>query len=346
MSSLILAFFVSFIANIIVVITKDTHLRWTTDDLGKAHNLNRAPIPRIGGLGIFIGAIIVVIYEYIRPNSNWYPLSLLLISVSPIFFLGCIEDIFKNISPKIRLAGSFIAGIIFIILFEADNQYIIKEFKSEYVIYATSVLFIAILINSYNLIDGLNGLSSMVGIISLLSLCYLGYRVNDWMIIHISLVIIAAIMGFFIINYPMGNIFLGDSGAYLIGFFVASTSLLILGRNPDTSIWGILLINIYPLFETIFTILRRMIAGENPMVADKIHLHSLVLRRLKNVKWFKNQNNHYNITPIMWILSCLGAIPAALFWNNEAALKFFLVIYIFIYSGLYIILKNNWIFKK
>jgi UDP-N-acetylmuramyl pentapeptide phosphotransferase/UDP-N-acetylglucosamine-1-phosphate transferase len=117
-----------------------------------------------------------------------------------------------------------------------------------------TVFAITGLTNAYNIIDGLNGLASMVGVITLLALGYISYETGDRSLLYLSGAMIAAILGFFIWNYPKGSIFLGDGGAYLIGFWIASLSVLIVSRHQEISPWFAVLANIYPIVETIFTI--------------------------------------------------------------------------------------------
>ncbi len=82
-------------------------------------------------------------------------------------------------------------------------------------------------------------------------------------------------------NYPRGLVFLGDGGAYLIGFWVASLSVLLVYRHQEISPSFALLINIYPIIETLFSIYRRRIhQGKCPGQADRLHFHTLIYRRL------------------------------------------------------------------
>ena len=121
----------------------------------------------------------------------------------------------------------------------------------------------------------------MVGIITLLALGYVAYCLGDKVIIFLSLAMASAILGFFIWNYPQGLIFLGDSGAYLIGFWISSLSILICHKHPEVSPWFALLINGYPITETLFTIYRRKIhQGKSPGSPDGIHFHTLIYRRI------------------------------------------------------------------
>ena len=89
---------------------------------------------------------------------------------------------------------------------------------------------------------------------ALVSLCILAHRFGDNEILLICICVVAAILGFLFFNYPKGLIFLGDGGAYLIGFLVALLTIVLLSKNSEISPWVAILINIYPITETVFTI--------------------------------------------------------------------------------------------
>jgi UDP-N-acetylmuramyl pentapeptide phosphotransferase/UDP-N-acetylglucosamine-1-phosphate transferase len=193
------------------------------------------------------------------------------------------------------------------------------------------------LANAYNIIDGFNGLASMVGIITLLALTYMGFILTDPLIMYLAIVMVGAIIGFFIWNYPRGLIFLGDGGAYLIGFWIASLSILLVSRHTEVSPWFALLVNAYPIMETIFTIYRRRIhQNKNPGLPDAIHFHTLIYRRLLN----KHPQEEVFLSnartaPYLWVLTGLSAIPAVLWWNQTQILMIACVLFIFSYVWIY-----------
>ena len=195
--------------------------------------------------------------------------------------------------------------------------------------------------NAFNLIDGYNGLAGVVAVIILLGLAYIADLVGDRVIMVGALTMVGAIVGFLIWNYPNGHIFLGDAGAYLIGFAVAELSVLLVARNPVVSPWFPFLLSFYPIFETLFTIFRRrVVSKKSPGMPDAAHLHQLIYRRL--VRWAVGSSVVYDQTlrnaltaPYLWVLSSLAVIPAILFWKNTLALSVSTVLFAFIYSYFY-----------
>jgi UDP-N-acetylmuramyl pentapeptide phosphotransferase/UDP-N-acetylglucosamine-1-phosphate transferase len=207
-----------------------------------------------------------------------------------------------------------------------------------------AILFTAFAItglaNAYNIIDGFNGLSSMVCIITLLGLAFVSYSLQDTVILNLSLIMLGAILGFFVWNYPKGLIFLGDGGAYLIGFWVATLSILMVARHPSISPWFALLINAYPILETVFTIYRRKIhQGKNPGLPDGIHFHTLIYRRILNSKRINNKsemlNAHSKTAPIFWFISSLAVIPAVIYRQSTPTLIAVTLLFSFTYIWIY-----------
>jgi UDP-N-acetylmuramyl pentapeptide phosphotransferase/UDP-N-acetylglucosamine-1-phosphate transferase len=103
---------------------------------------------------------------------------------------------------------------------------------------------------------------------------------QDALVLYLCLTGIGATLGFLLLNYPFGRIFLGDGGAYLAGFWVAECAVLLLVRNPNVSTWGPLLVCFYPVWETGFSMYRRsFIRKTHSGKPDMVHFHHLLLRR-------------------------------------------------------------------
>lgn len=185
----------------------------------------------------------------------------------------------------------------------------------------------------------------MVAIIILFAIGYVAFKVNDTALASTCLIVIGAISGFFIWNYPRGLIFLGDGGAYLIGFLIAAISILLTNRNPTVSPWFPLLINAYPIFETLFTIWRRSVhQGKNPGLPDGTHFHSLIHRRVIRSTELYEFNNSATYTknaktsPYIWLLSLMATFPAIIWWDSTQVLLCFTLLfcgsYVWIYTAI------------
>ena len=356
MLELLIAFFTSLGINTLIICTQALHGAYSADSqLSGPQKFHSKPIPRIGGLGISI-AIFTSITSY-QKNPEAIQGLFALFCALPVFGVGIAEDISKKISVRTRLIFTAIGAFLFTYLFNVSVQSLgIPGMDLLLLMPIVSIGFTIFAItgvaNAYNIIDGFNGLSSMVGIISLLALGYMGVLFDDRLIMLLSLTMASAILGFFVLNYPNGLIFLGDGGAYLIGFWIAILSILLCARHPEISPWFALILNAYPILETLFTIYRRKFhQNKSPGHPDGIHFHSLIYRRVVNRvhphdnKQFLNANA--KTSPYLWILSSLSAIAAVLFWKSTPILigsaALFITTYVWLYKKIVSFKTPKWI---
>ena len=344
---LLISFLASLVICGILVYSKDWHLRFSGDhDLYGPQKFHQKTTPRIGGLAIFMGFQVGLGVLAYSNHSIVQQCFYLFLAGLPVFVAGLIEDITKTVGVKWRLISAFFSGLLFTWLFEIaairlDVIYLDALFQNPWLAIAFLSFAIAGLANAYNIIDGFNGLASMVGIISLAAIFYVGLHVNDGLVITLTLMAIGAIGGFFLWNYPRGLIFLGDSGAYWMGFLIACLSILLVVRHDVVSPWFALMVNAYPIFETLFTIWRRTVhQGKSMGLPDGAHFHSLIYRRL--MRWMHHgdgKSHHYlrnaKTSPYLWLLSSIGVIPSVLWWDSSTALMAAAVVFILLYVYLY-----------
>jgi UDP-N-acetylmuramyl pentapeptide phosphotransferase/UDP-N-acetylglucosamine-1-phosphate transferase len=181
----------------------------------------------------------------------------------------------------------------------------------------------------------------MCAAIMLASIAYVAYLVGDSLVLICALAGLGAALGFFVWNYPLGLIFLGDGGAYLLGFWVAELGILLVQRNEEVSPIFPLLLCAYPMFETLFSMYRRRILRGRPMgQPDASHLHSLIYRRL--MRWAIGRRDAANLlrrnsmtSPYLWLVCSSSAVPALLCWDNTSLLGICLLFFCLLYLALY-----------
>jgi UDP-GlcNAc:undecaprenyl-phosphate GlcNAc-1-phosphate transferase len=351
MELLVLAFFVSLISTLALVRYQHLHEQISSDhDLSGPQKFHTHAVPRIGGVGIYLALLISALFAnfVLKLNTGLLLLELCACAL-PVFTIGLIEDLTKKVGVKTRLivsATSAFLGLYFlnILITKIEVQGLDWLLGISIIAIIFTVIAVTGLANAYNIIDGFNGLASMVAIISLLAIGYVAFKVNDSVLASTCLIVIGAIGGFFIWNYPRGLIFLGDGGAYLIGYLIASLSILLVVRNPSVSPWFSLLVNAYPIFETLFTIWRRTVhQGKNPGLPDGAHFHSLIYRRI--IRWAEVHElkvttsfaKNAKTSPYLWLLSSLAVFPAIIWWQTTWVLQcfalLFCIFYIWIYSA-------------
>ena len=131
---------------------------------------------------------------------------------------------------------------------------------------------------------------------------------------------------------------MGDGGAYFIGFMMAVIGLMLGNRNEEVSHWFILLLFIYPLYETSFSVYRKKIVRKTlPSQPDGYHLHMMLYKRLVKRKFFKNNKTMQNsmTSPFLWALSLVGIIPAVIWYDNQTMLIIWAFIFMIIYTIFY-----------
>lgn len=344
---------VSWLICFLIIRYKYLHAHFSHDHVtAEPQKFHAEPTPRIGGLAIFGGLLAAVGLELtLQPvnSSTINGLGYFLIAMTPAFIGGLVEDITKNVGVAQRLLLAMISGVISAWLLGAiihrldipilDNIMLWLPFALVFTIFAVGGVT-----NSINIIDGYNGLAGGFSIIVLIAIAFVAAQVNDTLIITLTISMTGAILGFLAWNWPKGKIFMGDGGAYLIGFALAELSVLLIYRNPSVSPWFPLLLLAYPVFETLFSIYRRKwLRKASPGQPDALHLHQLIFKRI--VRGHINGGcsgliTRYNsrVAPYIWFVATLNAIFAVIFWQTTAVLMAAslagCVLYVLVYNRL------------
>ncbi len=310
---------------------------------GGTQKLHHRPTPRAGGLGIFIGLVFAGLILTIKNVPYLSYFWLFVVSSFPAFAGGLLEDITKKVSVKKRFVFMLISGVLAVLLLgsivvRVDIPLVDQIFSLYPFAFVFTVFAIAGLTNAINIIDGFNGLASGVSISIFFAISYVAFINNDFFVLSISLIMIGAILGFFIFNYPIGLIFLGDGGAYLIGFTIAVLSILLVKNHPQVSAWFPIAVAVYPIYETLFSIYRRKFLRKvSPTQPDRFHLHTLLYKTLVK-KLLGTSNPVYRnpaTSPLIWAVNMVGVIPAVLFWDNTPVLVSFVLFFVAVYTKIY-----------
>ncbi|SFV09774.1 MraY family glycosyltransferase [Pseudoduganella namucuonensis] len=345
------SFLVSFIASALLtlLVIKEVKLHGPAldADFGGVQKVHAHSVARIGGLSIFFAVAIAACISIWRvPAMTSWMLSLMACA-TVAFTGGIVEDYTGRVSAARRLVLTMMAALLAYFLLDAkidrlDLPFSVLPITWIWLALPVTVLAVAGIANAINIIDGFNGLASVVTICMLLSLGYVALQVNDMFVLVAALMVAGATAGFLIWNYPVGLIFLGDGGAYFIGFMLGELALLLVIRNPQVSTWYAALLLIYPAFETLFSAYRRMfIRGKSPAMPDGIHLHSLIFRRV--VQWAVGRKEGRALlrrnsltSPYLWMFSLMAVIPATMFWRNTTLLMGFCLLFMVSYIWLYV----------
>lgn len=338
---------VAFIVGGVIVWTERWHGRMTGDtDMSKPQATHLRPAPRVGGLAILAGSLAgLLVLGPSNMTLTWlWPV--LFVAALPVFVAGLVEDITKDVGSLKRLLAAFASAAIAWWLLGGVSRVGVGWADWVLAFWPISLLFTMIAVggctHALNIIDGINGLAGMVAVLMASSIALVALQVQDYPIFLISSSLASATLGFLAWNFPFGRVFLGDGGAYFLGFMLAELAVQLVVRNPSVSPFYALAVLFYPVFETLFSIWRRKFKRGVPVdQPDSLHLHQLIFRRLVRVSVLKEGRRYVPPTsnamasPYLWGLVLIGLVPATIWWNNSWVLSFSLVVFAFSYIWLY-----------
>lgn len=242
--------------------------------------VHHGKIVRIGGVAIFLSFVIFMAYFFIADKT----INSILIGGCIIFFTGLLDDMI-DLSPKIKLLVQTLAALIAMyyggIYIDSLNLPFGITLNMGVLSLLITFFWIVGVTNAINLIDGLDGLSAGISIIVLLTISFLAFMMNRADVCFISLVLAGAIFGFWFFNFYPASIFMGDCGALFIGYNIACLSLLGFKTATLITLGFPIVILFVPISDTLMAILRRKLKGEKFDVADRGHLHHVLMYNLK-----------------------------------------------------------------
>ncbi|MBI3146192.1 MAG: glycosyltransferase family 4 protein [Pseudogulbenkiania sp.] len=344
--SFLIALATSFGVGWLILRSCHIHARFSMDhDIAGIQKFHSHAVPRIGGVPLMAGLMVGV--GVLAAETGWNLADNLVLCALPAFASGLIEDVTKKIGPLPRLLAAFVAAACsFFVLDAGIYRLDIPFLDALLALHWLPVLLFTMLAvggvsHAINIIDGYNGLSGGVSIIIFAAYASVAWQVNDLEILALSLIMIGTLAGFLLWNYPKGMIFAGDGGAYLVGFMVAVTGVLLVRRHDAISPWFPLVCVAYPVFETLFSIFRRkFLQARSVGQPDALHLHQMIYRRLVRWRVGSQERKHKTsrnamTSPYLWFVAMVPIVPAIFFWDDTATLIFFFVTFSMKYVWLY-----------
>ena len=255
-------------------------LGWLRFDHGRGpQRIHDGHTPRVGGVAVFIGCC--VIFLFLSPPSLG---ASMLLCVLPVFLIGVAEDLTNRVSALVRLLISILTAVFFVsgmgvVITDTGLQAFDTFLQIQLLAVLLSICAITAHSHAINIIDGLNGLAAGSSAMALAAVTILAGFHGDSDLCFLALGFLAPTVGFLLLNYPRGLLFLGDGGAYFLGAVVAVLVIILPTRNPEVSSFASLLIVSYPIYETIRSYVRRSFSRTlTSMQPDDRHLHSRVFK--------------------------------------------------------------------
>lgn len=276
----------------------------------RERDVHERPTPRLGGVAMFLGVVVAFVVSsqipyfaifWDRPERNWALLAATLLIVA----VGVADDLW-DLDWMIKLAAQFLAAGV--VVGPGGFQLFALPFGTLVVVsawlsFVLSVIAIVVVMNAINFIDGLDGLVAGVALIAnAVFFAYTYLLVRDFgftsyanLAAFIAVVLIGACLGFLPYNWSPAKLFMGDSGALMLGLLMACSAIAVTGNLPQTmlgdhDVFGrsqllgafipILLpivVVLLPLLDFGMAVIRRMLKGRSPFSADRKHLHHRML---------------------------------------------------------------------
>jgi len=320
----------------------------SADKIQKFHTL---PVPRVSGLILFPACTIsLIILKHLQSSADFGLLYSL--SAFPVLIAGLYDDVSGHLKPIIRLIAAALAAGIFIYFAES----IIGNFGIDILDWLTSNVLVALTLtmltivtvtNGYNLIDGFNGLSAATAVVFLFGIGVIAYQNSAPSYGYYSLIFGIPLIAFLYFNFPSGSVFLGDGGAYFIGFVNVCMSISV-ASLPQVSSMAVFLLCAYPITETAFSFFRKLFTpGKHPFSPDDRHLHMLVFRVLEiyfikkklNVSRYMNFINS-TVTVVMLPFIILPTVFSIFMFSNSLCMFWFFLVWAGFYCLIYFVIAQ------
>ena len=272
-------------------------IAWKMDAVDYPGNrrINRKPIPRMGGIAVFMGIVALLVVRYVgshylgwsmaftpSPHLRNVDYTLLGIAFVIIFLTGVVDDCI-SLSPKKKLVGQLTAACVAVagglVIGDVVNPLHAADlFHVGWLTYPVTVIYLVAYTNIFNLIDGLDGLASGIAFIASMTLFVLSLLRGQVDAATLAIALAGSTLGFLRYNFHPASIFLGDSGSLLLGFTLATISLLSVTRISSlTTIIVPLVVAGIPIIDTFSAIIRRSRAHVSVGQADRGHIHHRLL---------------------------------------------------------------------
>ncbi len=252
-------------------------------DLTSVQSMHTQITPRVGGIAIFAALGLSVVFAPVAVSESY---TKFILATALLLFVGLLEDLGFDVSPRKRLLAAAGASLLVIALLgvwlpRTDIPALDALMPYWFVGIPLTLLVTAGIANGFNLIDGVNGLASMTAIFGAVAMSLIAHQAGYTGMVHLALMLAISVFGFFLVNYPFGRIFLGDAGAYTLGFVLSWFAIAIILNAPDASAWALFLVLFWPVADTLLAIYRRSRRKADAMAPDRLHVHQMVMRALE-----------------------------------------------------------------
>ena len=261
-----------------------------------------------------------------------------------MFFIGFLDDLKINIKPFKRLLMMIIILFILIFflpikIFNIDIPFLSSLLNNNFFSSIFALICFLFIINGANLIDGFNGLLAINLIIINIVLTYININQANLEFSFLIVGQIITLLTFLLFNFPRPKIFLGDSGAYLMGSLVSLNVIITNNLNPDISSFFYCTLLFYLFFEVFFSFFRKIFEKKNPLKPDDNHLHMLLFKKLNKKVEAKKAN--FLTSLILNSYYAVLILPSIFFTENGFICRYLFLTLLFIYILTYYYFRKD-----
>lgn len=323
---LAIAFIIALVSSFLLTYPVKRFATWVgAVDFPNYRKIHKDVKPRLGGIAIFLGAVLGALY--LQPQHEH--LQEIFFGALVIIITGALDDRFQ-IRPIIKLTGQLIAASFLVssgLIIEQVTLPVIGMIDLGFFSVLITVLWVVGITNAINLIDGLDGLATGVTTIALISIFIMAVIDAQVMAAYLAIVLIGGNLGFLYHNFYPARIYMGDTGSNFLGYMVAVVSMLGLFKNVAFLSFIVpIIVLAVPIFDTLVAIVRRAYNKENIMAADNKHLHYQLIRA---------GYSHRKTVLIIYLFSAVFGGLAILFSTADLVLSIILTVFVFFFLHIF-----------
>lgn len=304
-------------------------------DMPAKRKVHKKPIPRLGGVGIYLGFLLGYMI-FGEPSSI---MNAILIGSFIIVLTGVVDDI-KSLKSSVKFIGQLAAALIVVFygnILLKDIQAFGLYIDFKLFAYPLTIFFILGAINCLNFIDGLDGLAAGISSIYFLTIGIIAIIQSKFGLdFTLTFIMLGSTLGFLIYNFHPASIFMGDSGSMFLGFIISIIALLGFKNVTMTSLIIPLFILAIPILDVLFAIIRRTLKGQKISTPDNYHIHHQLLKKNLSQKI---------VVLIIYFINILFAI-ASIIYVLKSPIVGYIIYGILLLVILIFVLKTNVIFTK
>ena len=280
--------------------------------------------PRVGGLGVVAATLVALLFLIPEHRQGFF--AVFAVSLVPVFLAGLAEDLGWRVTASGRLCAAAASAVLAIALLQMWVPPVGLPVFDAILSIAPLAILITVLwstgvCHAFNLIDGVNGFMGAQGLLIAAGLTFVAHQAGAAGFAYVASALVPALLGFLLLNWPLGRIFMGDAGAYTVGHVLVWLAIGLAWYSPEVSALALALMFFWPVADTFLAIGRRMRHGRPVGAPDRLHFHQLVMRALLLISLGRMSKGVANSTTTLVMLPFV-ALPigaAVVLWDRPVA---------------------------